>query len=197
MASLVLRASSLIVLEGLDRSGKSTQQTRLADLDWAQPKPSFAHMPSGFTALTKGIYRLTESGEITSPLARQLLHLACHAENMPALTAALTRGLVLDRWWWSTVAYGWYAGGLDAIGMSADVFFGMIETVWQRQHADIIFLFMNPFENDELNRSDVRRGYESLADQYSDVVVRVPPTTPEDTTKFLCAELRVRGLLAD
>jgi thymidylate kinase len=195
MASLALRVGSLIVLEGLDRSGKSTQRARLADLDWVEPKPTFAHMPSGLTALTRNIYSLTESEEITSPLARQLLHLACHAENMPALTAARRQGLVLDRWWWSTVAYGWFAGGLAAAGVSAEVFFGMIDTVWQTQPADVVFLFTTPFENDELNRNDVRRGYESLADQYSNIAVRVPPITPADTTGFLCAELRARGLL--
>jgi dTMP kinase len=56
MARLVLRSGSLIVLEGLDRSGKSTQAKHLATLDWSQPIPTFTHMPSGFVDLTKAIY---------------------------------------------------------------------------------------------------------------------------------------------
>lgn len=195
MARFALRAGSLIVLEGLDRSGKSTQGSRLADLSWIDPRPTFTHMPSGFTKLTKAIYGLTEKEKITSQLARQLLHLACHAENMSTLTSARRQGVVLDRWWWSTVAYGWYAGALGAAGVPEEVFFGIVDAVWRGQSADIVFLFTTPFENDELNRDEVRRGYEILADRYSNVAVRVPATTPEDTTDFLCTELRSRGLL--
>ena len=195
MPPFALRAGSLIVLEGLDRSGKSTQQSRLANLDWSEPKPTFTHMPSGLSALTREIYTLTETEQITSPLARQLLHLACHAENMTALTVARSSGLVLDRWWWSTVAYGWYAGRLADAGASADIFFGLIDMVWHKQPADAVFLFMSPFEKDELNRSEVRRGYESLADRYSDIAIPVPAISPEETTDFLFAELRARQLL--
>src|SRR5258708_36870334 len=107
-----LRPGTLIVLEGLDRTGKSPQADALKALRWAEPAPVFAHMPSGLTALTGEIYRLTEHTPITSPLARQLLHLACHAENIDTLARARqTSGVVLDRGWWSTVAYGWSRGG--------------------------------------------------------------------------------------
>jgi thymidylate kinase len=195
MPPFSLRAGSLIVLEGLDRSGKSTQRSRLAGLNWSEPKPVFTHMPSGLSALTREIYALTETEQITSPLARQLLHLACHAENMNALTVARRRGLVLDRWWWSTVAYGWYAGRLADAGVSTDIFFGLIDMVWHKQPADVVFLFMTPFEKDELNRNEVQHGYESLADRYSDITISVPVTTPEETNDFLCTELRARRLL--
>jgi thymidylate kinase len=76
MVSLLLRPGSLVVFEGLDRSGKSTQIERMSRLDWEAPGPSFTHMPSGMTELTKSIYSLTEHQRIRSPLARQLLHLA-------------------------------------------------------------------------------------------------------------------------
>jgi hypothetical protein len=145
--------------------------------------------------MTREIYALTETEQITSPLARQLLHLACHAENMNALTVARRRGLVLDRWWWSTVAYGWYAGRLADAGVSTDIFFGLIDMVWHKQPADVVFLFMTPFEKDELNRNEVQHGYESLADRYSDITISVPVTTPEETNDFLCTELRARRLL--
>ena len=112
-ARLSLRSGSLVVFEGLDRSGKFTQLSALTQLSWAELAPVFTHMPSGLTDLTKGVYRLTEDTPINSPLAWQLLHLACHAENIDAVSQARdSGGVVLDRWWWSTVAYGWHGAGL-------------------------------------------------------------------------------------
>lgn len=195
--ALRLRPRTLVVLEGLDRSGKSTQQDRMANLSWAAPGPAFAHMPSGLTPLTRSIYHLTEEHTISSPLARQLLHLACHAENMAGLAAARNRGgLILDRWWWSTVAYGWYAGRLESAGVDAQAFFGAIDMVWAGQPADAVFLFMTPFEADELNRDEVRHGYATLAREHSEITITVPADTAENTTEFLRAELRRRGLLS-
>src|SRR5260370_40895834 len=77
--SLHLRPSSLIVFEGLDRSGKSTQIKRLSALDWAPPGPRFTHLPSGMTDLTSSIYSLTEDGQMSSPLAQRLRVVACQA----------------------------------------------------------------------------------------------------------------------
>jgi dTMP kinase len=187
---------SLIVLEGLDRSGKSTQADRLRSLEWESPGPTFMHMPSGVTELTQRIYRLTESESMESPLARQLLHMACHAENMAALTdARRAGGVVLDRWWWSTIAYGWYGAGLDAAGVDESVFFGMIDAIWARQSADVVFLFTTPYERDDLNRDSVRQGYEQLADWHPSLAVKVPPGTQDETSAFLVSQLRGRGLL--
>src|SRR4051794_7388128 len=118
-----LRPGALVVLEGLDRTGKSTQMSALRELRWDYPVPIFTHMPSGLTDLTQAIYRLTEAKRIASPLARQLLHLACHAENLgPLDLERREHAVVLDRWWWSTMAYGWYAGQLDRLGVD-EVFF--------------------------------------------------------------------------
>lgn len=188
---------SLIVFEGLDRSGKSTQVKRLSALDWAVPGPRFTHMPSGMAELTRNIYSLTENRQINSPLARQLLHVACHAENIgPIADARVRHGLFLDRWWWSTVAYGWYGAGLNRSGLSESVFFGLIESVWSGQQADVVFLFMTPHENDRLNRDEVRSGYAALAAEHDAITVTVPPVGPEETTDFILASLRVRELIA-
>jgi dTMP kinase len=196
MAELYFRPGSLVVFEGLDRSGKSTQLKRLSMLDWAAPEPIFTHMPSGMTTLTKNIYSLTENKQISSPFARQLLHLACHAENIASIADGRAQhGLVLDRWWWSTVAYGWYAGHLAESGVSASAFFGVIESIWSGQPADMVFLFMTPFESDELNRDEVRSGYVALAEKYASTTVVVPPDDPEITTIFVLKNLRDRGLL--
>jgi thymidylate kinase len=195
--SLHLRPGSLIVFEGLDRSGKSTQIRRLSGLDWAAPGPWFTHMPSGMTDLTKDIYSLIEHNQISSPLARQLLHVACHAENIGPIAGARIRyGLFLDRWWWSTVAYGWYGAGLARSGLSKSVFFGLIESVWSAQQADMVFLFMTPHENDKLNRDEVRDGYAALAAENEAITTAVPSARPEETTDFILASLRVRELLA-
>jgi thymidylate kinase len=197
MTSLHLRPGSLIVFEGLDRSGKSTQITRLSPLDWAAPGPAFVHMPSGLTDLTRDIYAATENRKISSPWARQLLHLACHAENIGPITDVRTRhGLFLDRWWWSTVAYGWYGARLAGIGLDNSVFFGLIKSIWSGQQADVVFLFLTPHESDWLNRDEVRGGYETLAAEHADITITVPASSPEETTDFILATLRARGLLA-
>ncbi|WNV82883.1 hypothetical protein [Umezawaea sp. Da 62-37] len=191
-----LAQGSLVVLEGLDRSGKTTQRDRLKRLDWITPAPVFTHMPSGLKQLTEGIYRLTEDATISSPLARQLLHLACHAENVSALACARAEGgVVLDRWWWSTVAYGWFAGRLADAGLAESVFFGLIDAVWSQHPANLVFLFTNPYVHDTLNRDEVRDGYSRLAAQYPDVTVQVPVAEPDEVTNFLVTHLRDAGLL--
>jgi len=185
------------VFEGLDRSGKSTQIKRLSALDWGAPGPRFTHMPSGLTELTRNIYSLTENTQISSPLARQLLHIACHAENIDPIAGARVRhGLFLDRWWWSTVAYGWYGAGLARSGMDKSVFFGLTESVWSGQQANVVFLFMTPHENDRLNRDEVRSGYAALAAEHEAITVAVPAVSPGETTDFILASLRARELLA-
>ena len=147
-AQFTFMPGSVVVFEGLDGAGKSTQLDLLSRRDWGGHPPAVAHMPSGLTGLTSSIYRVTEDEPIDSPLARQLLHLACHAENMPALvSAAAAGGLVLDRWWWSTMVYGWYAHG-EGLGVGLDVFRALIDAVWSRVTADVVFLFETPFVQD-------------------------------------------------
>lgn len=190
-----LKPGSVVVFEGLDRAGKSTQLDLLSGLNWRSPVPTFAHMPSGLTSLTSRIYALTEHERISSPLARQLLHLACHAENMPELLAARDRGgLVLDRWWWSTMAYGWYANG-QALGVDLETFQYMIAAVWSDLSADVVFLFATPFEIDALNEESVLRGYQVLAEAEYEHAVTVPAMDPATTADFILDELSARGLV--
>jgi dTMP kinase len=197
-ARLRLRSGSLVVFEGLDRSGKSTQLSALTQLPWAEPAPVFTHMPSGLTNLTKGVYRLTEDTTINSPLARQLLHLACHAENIHAVGQARdSGGVVLDRWWWSTVAYGWHGARLADGDVDESTFFGMIDAIWSRLPASVVFLFTTPYRDDTLNRDQVRDGYARLAAQYPAITVVVPEADPDSTTHFVLATLRERNLVID
>ncbi|MBB3097653.1 thymidylate kinase [Actinoplanes campanulatus] len=108
----------MIVFEGLDRAGKSTQLDMLTQV--VEPASAdLVHMPSGSTPFTRGVYSLLEHEGPVSGLARQLAHLACHAETHDTLVAAAeVKALVLDRWWWSTVAYGWYGGAVQRAGLS-------------------------------------------------------------------------------
>jgi len=151
-------------------------------------------MPSGLAAGSRVVYRITEGTSITSPLARQLLHLACHAENLPALIDARTRaGVILDRWWWSTIAYGWF-GGLGPDVTRQD-FFDTVHMCWAGFEADVVFLFMSPHMQDVHNSPAVADGYRWLAQQNSRIAVDIPNATPEYTTDFILSELRRRDLL--
>lgn len=191
-----LRPGALVVLEGLDRTGKSTQVDRLRGLRWADPAPQFTHMPSGLTELTRAVYKLTEGMTIASALARQLLHLACHAENLgPLQQARRERAVVLDRWWWSTVAYGWHAGHLAEHGVDRALFHDLIDTVWASQDADAVFLFTVPHERDDHNRREVLQAYDALADRHPAQTIHVPAADPAATGEFILAALHARGLL--
>lgn len=190
-----LQPGSVVVLEGLDGAGKTTQLDRLRGWSWS-PEPTFAHMPSGLTSLTGAVYDLTEREAIESPLARQLLHLACHAENMDALVAGRdSSGLILDRWWWSTLAYGWFGADLARHGVKEEVFRGMIESVWSPITADLVLVFSTPFTDDPLNRRGVRAGYTQLLEAAGDTAFEVPAADPDTTTEAIRQVLHERGLL--
>jgi dTMP kinase len=183
-----LRPGCLVVLEGLDATGKTTQRETLAAASWAEPRPLVTHMPSGLTDLTAAIYRTTEDHPILSPLARQLLHLACHAENLPTLRQARRdRGIILDRWWWSTVAYGWFGGLRKELAENA--FFAAIGMVWDGFDADVVFCFLQTYEQDNHNLDTVVEGYRWLAAHHPDLAVEVPAGSQAETTAFLLEHL--------
>src|SRR4051812_6277273 len=155
MAGIGLNPGVLIVFEGLDKAGKSTQVDLLRDR-LVEGTAAFPHMPSGDTAFTQGIYRLLEDHRPQSGLAQQLAHLACHCENVPAILDSLSlKGVVLDRWWWSTMAYGWYTGAVAQAGVSESTFRELIGAIWDRVQPDVIFLFLAAREEDPNNASGV------------------------------------------
>jgi len=189
-----LRPGALVVLEGLDGTGKTTQRQALAAASWDEPEPLVTHMPSGLTQLTGAIYRITEDHPISSPLTRQLLHLACHAENLPMLRESRNeRGIILDRWWWSTVAYGWFGGLRNQL--AEEDFFRAIRLVWDGFNADVVFCFLQTHEQDDHNVEAVVEGYRWLAGRHPDVVVQVPHGSKAETTAFLLDQLEQRHLV--
>lgn len=194
--NIFLRQGKVVVLEGLDRTGKSTQLDALDEvLDAASVL--FAHMPSGFTEFTQRVYEALESktGKPASGLAQQLAHLACHAESIPALITALgSRAVVLDRWWWSTLAYGWYGGSVRDSGLSEAAFNELVQSIWAPIVPSVIFVFLTPLQMDENNANGVKAGYRALMNQHADRAVLIPVLSPEDTRRFIIDELLRRGI---
>lgn len=198
MNRLSLAPGSVIVFEGIDKAGKSTQLDRMEQaVDPADT--TFAHMPSGFDGFTAGVYALLEDKDTapTDPLARQLAHLACHSEAMPTLMEKVSQGaLVLDRWWWSTLAYGWYGKGEIDLGIDEHTLRTLIEAIWAPIRADVVFLFLHAYEADSNNVDGVAQGYQTLADESPVTVVRVGAMAEAETYEFVAAELLRLGLVA-
>jgi dTMP kinase len=184
-----LKKGAVVVFEGLDATGKSTQLDRMEAgvyrPTYGKPmfdgEPLFLHMPSGSNALGAMVYDYTEEAESIDPFARQLLHLAVHAEEVQnTLLPALSDGkaVFLDRFWWSTVAYG--AGPLTG-RFSRRSLHNLASQVWSGVEPDVVYLFMDPWTKDPHNTPKVRNGYKWLAEQYPDKVTLVPG--PKDRTK--------------
>jgi len=199
MTTYALKPGTLIVLEGLDKTGKTTQSEALRHtLD--PTSTVHVHMPSGLSAFTDETYSMLESDfrAPTSGIARQLAHLACHADSVPQLVEVLqTRAVVLDRWWWSTLAYGWYSGDLPRAGITEDGFRNLIGSIWSPVSASVIFLFDKPYAPDSNNSDPILAGYQQLAAQHEILTVRVPQGEPQDVATLVLDELRSRSLLIE
>lgn len=193
---LTLQPGAVIVLEGLDKAGKSTQRDRLKAI--IDPEGVvFAHMPSGVSPFSSLVYGLLENKDTrpTSGLSKQLAHLACHAENVPRLAElASAKALVLDRWWWSTVAYGWYTGELPAAGLGEATFQDLIRTIWSPIEPSVVFAFTTVYSPDDNNVAGVERGYLELAAAASSRAIVVPELNEDDVTTFLTDAMIDRGL---
>lgn len=197
---VAMMPGTLVVFEGLDATGKSTQLKLISDAcdayDMITPKPLFTHQPSGGNAVGNAVYAVTENGDIQSPLARQLLHLASHAEHyertiIPHLKAG---GVVfLDRCWWSTVAYGYFGSSLrDEV--SAFNFFRLARMPARETMPDAVMLFLDPHEEDRHNTPAVMEGYEHLRQKYAHTTYRVPTGSREQVTESIFAALKSFGL---
>ena len=197
-AGLIICPRAVIVFEGLDQTGKSTQLDRLR-ASVAAGSTVFAHMPSGFATFTQRVYAALEGESAdekpTSGLAQQLAHLACHAESIRDLReAAETRSLILDRWWWSALAYGWYGGSVKQSGLSESSFRELINTIWAPIVPSVVFVFLEAHHLDTNNTRGVQAGYRSLVEEYTDLAVVVPSASEEQTYALVTEALLTRGL---
>lgn len=203
-----LKPGTLVVFEGLDGTGKSTQIERLERGVYAPTTgtamfdgdPVFAHMPSGTNELGSAVYGLTESAVEMPAMTRQLLHLACHSVEVPqTIVPALQAGqsVFLDRWWWSTVAYGW--SGVREVYTKKRLM-DLCRRVWfPIDEPDLICLFMSPHVEDKNNKPHVISGYDWLVQHYCDMgldenLVLVPPGDEGQQSLFILEAMAKRGL---
>lgn len=180
----------VLVVEGLDATGKSTLINQLLGRAWEEPGPLLVHQPSGLLPFTRKVYELTESESIGDPLALQLLHLSCHAANLPLIREKRSRrGLVLDRWWWSTVAYGFYGGHLSS-RMTRERFDTIVNAVWGGFDADIIVVLLEPHVSDRHNVEEVAEGYRHLIGESETPVLELSALASSVAVDLLLEELR-------
>lgn len=202
----LLKPGAVVVLEGLDSTGKSTQHEKMeracmgmghGTAPLFQPVPLFLHMPSAGTHLGEMIYDLTESvGKELDPLARQLLHLASHSQSVQqAIKPALAegRGVVLDRWWWSTIACGWFGSSLGD-RLTLKQLLDLCHNVWRGVEPDMVAVFMHPHQEDHHNTEDVVEGYQYLAELHRDKTVFIEPGDEGQQGEQLFAEMARRDI---
>jgi thymidylate kinase len=186
---------SMVVFEGLDRAGKSTQLEMLLKLPW-NPAPAQAHMPSGIANCTDDIYQVTEARKSDDPLAVQLLHLSAHLINMQQLLQLRERrGLLMDRCGWSALAYGGLGQGMESVGVPAATFVSLVNGVWSRMVPDVVFLFDQPFDTDSANTPIVVESYRRLAHLAGEACVTVALGSPAEVHEQVLSELRARGII--
>lgn len=196
-------SNKLVVLEGLDGTGKSVQAQLLASVQWEEAPPLVAHQPSGTSATSAEIYNITERcRELgTHPLTLQMLHMAAHVEHwdVDLLPALHDRGVVLDRFWWSTVAYGYFDGGLST-QFDIETFVRMASASAQTRWPDLILVFDKPYVEDPHNTHDVHQGYSflrrSFASQSNDILcVPAWPGDPQSVHQWILMKLIDKGIV--
>lgn len=136
----------LFVFEGLDGVGKSTLSAAFASslASFGHPCISLSFPGREPRSLGAWVYDLHHSYQASlrslSPTSLQALHVAAHIDAiegviLPALTAGTS--VVLDRYWWSTWAYG-RAQGAPVRALNALI---RVEALsWRRHKPDCVFL---------------------------------------------------------
>ena len=186
-----LNRGSLICFEGPDDTGKSTLIHHLKTQQ-IFGNAIYTHQPSGETPLGMDIYRLTESyKEGMTPLTRQFLHLASHAEHYShfIIPNLVDHGVIMDRCWWSTIAYVWYAGGIN---MDYSEFFNLVTLPTEGKMPTLVFLSMNSFKDSP--GSALLQGYWELQEQYLETTVLLPVASVEERAAMVVNTLVERGL---
>lgn len=193
-----LQPGSFIVFEGLDSTGKTTAMESFTALKW-DTRPHFTHSPSGTESkLSKEIYKLTETDVNMSRMARQFLHLASHSEMYqreigPKIMAGVP--VMLDRCWWSTLAYGWKA---DEIRSRFTELSGLVTMpthyAGTRLLPDMVFVFLHPWREDRHNTPQVETNYRNLLSSFGNAI-EVPAMNPKATRWWIMEKLVERDLL--
>ena len=139
----------LLIFEGPDGTGKTTLSLRL--VEWLTSQGNRARYVSSpgriEGSLGDLVYNLHHSPEQyglhgVTPAAKQLLHVAAHIDALQTtIIPALKSGeiVVMDRCWWSTIAYG------KATGMDAESLRLMIDLElhhWSHHRPTAVFLLV-------------------------------------------------------
>ena len=142
-----MRIGRLIVFEGADGCGKTTLSKGLAErlqlrgesVEWN----SFPGREAG--TLGELVYRLHHQPEQLgvrgiTPLSLQAMHIAAHLDTIsrrlrPALESGIS--VVLDRFWWSTWAYG-VADSIDPANL--DALIEVERRLWQPIQPAVVFV---------------------------------------------------------
>lgn len=194
-SGVLAKPGKFVVLEGLDEAGKSTVLEWLGNLSWVGSAPLRLHLPSGANPWTKEVYRLLEREESFDPVSKQLLHLACHADTVPLIRKQLIhRAVVLDRWWWSTVAYG------TASGIQGDVMTSLArfaQAIWQKLSVDLIVLMVEPHRPVTPLDSDLKSKYEELTERTQIPTISVPRLPRDEVLQLIWDNLCRHGIVAD
>lgn len=147
----VRKTGRLIVFEGPDESGKTTVSKLLVKELHRRGKKCIwlafpGHEPS---TLGAEIYALHHDPRFAKApaLSVQLLHVAAHVEALQRrILPALAGGtwIVLDRYWWSTWAYG-LAAGADRLDLQHAL--DIERRQWGRIVPTVAFLFLRNLPN--------------------------------------------------
>jgi dTMP kinase len=197
---MYLKPGVMVVFEGLDKTGKSTQVSHLLE---AMDRPTaMYHMPSGSQEFSRKIYEITEEVEEMPALARQFLHLACHSAHQSEIRMRLlSEAVVLDRFWWSTMAYGWHSNPEIGTLFSQKEWETLLRNTWDRLYPNVVFLFLHTWAKDRRNRDLVRFGYQDLyrrtAYKSPELPVLVPPMDEYKTHEYIVGVLRDKKLLGE
>jgi thymidylate kinase len=132
----------LFIFEGPDGTGKTTLSRRL--VEWLTSKGQraiYVSAPGRIEgSLGELVYNLHHQPERYGLRAKQLLHVAAHIDALhttiiPSLEAGDT--VVMDRFWWSTFAYG-RVSGMDT--KSLKLMIDLELHYWSNQHPTAVFL---------------------------------------------------------
>jgi hypothetical protein len=156
-----MKKGSLVVVEGLDSTGKTTLVDALAEHVHGI---TAVHSPSGGGELGQEIYELTERPRPMEGLTRQFLHLAAHVEIyqntvIPALSQS---AVVMDRNWCSTYAYGIAGGVLKSTPIFSADWYDTVQYPAQGQVPDLVVLCLEPHRDDRHNTPELEAAYLDL-----------------------------------
>ena len=174
---MIQNSGRLIVFEGWDGSGKTTLAKLCCDLLNSQGKEAHYLAFPGQMRGTLGlhIHKLHHDPtyaaiDVIHPASLQILHIAAHVDSIEStILPALQRGewIVLDRYWWSTRAYG-IASGVNPKAL--DMMIDLELLFWKSVRPKAVFLVSRPTAScasTDAFEMQVSAEYERLAERES------------------------------